>query len=514
MAPPTGLDFYDAELRAHHEQLHAAYGIGPGDEVVDIGRAACGGRSWRDQTTQADADSSKSTTAAPERPAPGRQPLARQFFIRWSPRLVQGRERTLTTPRRSKLRPTGHEVDTIGREDEGRVRMEPRAACRVRVGSWFARWGRPACVAATVALLLLAAPGFATATAERAAPGKTTRGTVISNGDEYRYRYYTPKSYSPAHAAPLVVVVHGCQTTAKQEQAITRYDRLAERKGFVVLYPDVDAAGRTQPGPLRDCWKFLDPNSWKRGSGDSAAIADMTRAIMAKRSIARGRVYLAGISAGGLMASVEAAAYPDIYAAVAVMSSSAYSDWTCFTSGGGIPVNTSAQLAFDEMGRRARVVPTFVLGGDSDLAFPWSCTAKALEQGLRTANLVADGSQQGPISLEPATIRRGQEPGGHAYTVRIYHDPSGCRVGESWRIHGMGHFWSGGTTDPAYAGYTDVKGPSAAKATWAFFQRYRKSDTGLPCAEAPPRGPLGGSARQVPGGATLRIHLGNRRAPR
>ena len=31
------LDFYDAELRAHHEHLRAAYGIGPGDEVVDIG---------------------------------------------------------------------------------------------------------------------------------------------------------------------------------------------------------------------------------------------------------------------------------------------------------------------------------------------------------------------------------------------------------------------------------------------------------------------------------------------
>jgi ubiquinone/menaquinone biosynthesis C-methylase UbiE len=32
-----GLDFYDAELRAHHEHLHAAYGIGRGDEVLDIG---------------------------------------------------------------------------------------------------------------------------------------------------------------------------------------------------------------------------------------------------------------------------------------------------------------------------------------------------------------------------------------------------------------------------------------------------------------------------------------------
>jgi SAM-dependent methyltransferase len=33
----SGLDFYDAELRAHHEHLRAAYGIRPGDEVVDIG---------------------------------------------------------------------------------------------------------------------------------------------------------------------------------------------------------------------------------------------------------------------------------------------------------------------------------------------------------------------------------------------------------------------------------------------------------------------------------------------
>jgi ubiquinone/menaquinone biosynthesis C-methylase UbiE len=37
VSSPTSLDFYDAELRAHHEHLRAAYGIGPGDEVVDIG---------------------------------------------------------------------------------------------------------------------------------------------------------------------------------------------------------------------------------------------------------------------------------------------------------------------------------------------------------------------------------------------------------------------------------------------------------------------------------------------
>jgi len=37
VSTPTSLDFYDAELRAHHEHLRAAYGIGRGDAVLDIG---------------------------------------------------------------------------------------------------------------------------------------------------------------------------------------------------------------------------------------------------------------------------------------------------------------------------------------------------------------------------------------------------------------------------------------------------------------------------------------------
>lgn len=37
VSAPNSLDFYDAELRAHHEHLRAAYGISPGDEVVDVG---------------------------------------------------------------------------------------------------------------------------------------------------------------------------------------------------------------------------------------------------------------------------------------------------------------------------------------------------------------------------------------------------------------------------------------------------------------------------------------------
>jgi SAM-dependent methyltransferase len=37
VSSPTSLDFYDAELRAHHEHLRAAYGVSAGDDVLDVG---------------------------------------------------------------------------------------------------------------------------------------------------------------------------------------------------------------------------------------------------------------------------------------------------------------------------------------------------------------------------------------------------------------------------------------------------------------------------------------------
>jgi poly(hydroxyalkanoate) depolymerase family esterase len=338
---------------------------------------------------------------------------------------------------------------------------------------------------ATSTLVLLAfAPGVATAAPDPTDPGQTTSATVTSNGTEYPYLLYTPTSYRAGRPAPLMVVVHGCQTTAAQEQKVTLYDKLAERAGFVVLYVDVDALGRTQPGPANQCWKFPYPPAWSRDGSDAAAIADMTRAVMATRAVDPERVYLVGVSAGGLMASIDAAAYPDLYAAVGIVESAGYVDFPCFATGVGIPVTTSAQLAFEQMGPRARIVPIFVIGSNGDLAFPAACANKAIEQGLRTDNLVISGSQDGPIALTPAAVRHEQKPGGDTYTVSSYRDPDGCLIGERTIIDGMPHAWPGGTSDPAYAGYSEPKAPSGAEISWAFFRRYAKRETSMPCAEA------------------------------
>ena len=70
--------------------------------------------------------------------------------------------------------------------------------------------------------------------------------------------------------------------------------------------------------------------------------------------------------------------------------------------------------------------------------------------------------------------------------MSTYLDSDGCRIGERWLIHGMNHFWSGGSSDPELANFTDPKGPSGAEVTWSFLSRYTKSSTATPCATASP----------------------------
>lgn len=340
----------------------------------------------------------------------------------------------------------------------------------------------------TATLLAVLAVGLAPASAHAADPpdpGSTQTSQFESQGNVYPYIVYVPTTYDRTHPAPLVVMTHGCQTTADQQMRANLYNRVAEREHFVVLYPDVDAAEAQSPGATQRCWQFPAPTSWHRDSGDPAAIAGMTRAVIGHWQIDPERVYMVGMSAGSFMTSIMAAAYPDLFAAVAINAGGAYADGTCLVAPVGMPVETSAQLAYTEMGPRARVVPRLVTGGDADSGIPPACADKALEQGLRTNNLVISGTQGGPFPLKPTSVREEPKPGGYASTVSTYRDPDGCIVGERWLIHGMNHFWPGGSSDPKLKDFTDPKGPNGAEVSWRFLSRYTKRETAMPCAETP-----------------------------
>ncbi|MDB5855867.1 MAG: hypothetical protein JWR22_3908, partial [Herminiimonas sp.] len=64
------------------------------------------------------------------------------------------------------------------------------------------------------------------------------------------YWLYLP-STAAAEPMPLLVMLHGCQQTATQFADGTRMNRLAEEKGFAVLYPQQSLRGH----PNR-CWHW------------------------------------------------------------------------------------------------------------------------------------------------------------------------------------------------------------------------------------------------------------------
>ncbi len=303
-------------------------------------------------------------------------------------------------------------------------------------------------------------------------------------GEIYPFAVYVPPGRATDAALPLVVVLHGCNMTAAQQAAASGYDALARQKRFVVLYPDVDPIDAFEGR----CWKGIwNPTAEGRGRGDAGAIADMTRTVMARWPIDRSRVYAIGISAGAFETSILGAVYPDLYAAIGIHSGAEYMGGEAGCLGAGqSPAETAAtsRAAFTAMGPRAHVMPVIIFHGDADHTVPYHCGQQALAQWLRTDDLVLEHERRPRLATSP-TVTQGVVPGGgRAYTVEAYGDRRGCPVAELWTIHGMGHYWSGGSPDPASARYSDPHGPSAAVGSWAFFSHWRLSGPVGACARS------------------------------
>jgi poly(hydroxyalkanoate) depolymerase family esterase len=345
------------------------------------------------------------------------------------------------------------------------------------------------------ALVIAVAAGAAAAVALTAAGvGHNTQGVLRAaryehgqlsvGGAQYSYSVYVPSSVAPGSRVPLVVLLHGCTTSADQQSAASGYNPLAQKHRFVVLYPDVDAADAINGRCWRGIW---DPNTETRGHGDAAAIAAMTRAAIGRWHIDPDRVYAIGMSAGAFETAILGADYPDLYAAIGIHSGAAYlgGELGCLTAKPR-PSDTTvlARAALTQMGARARVMPVIVLHGDRDERVPYRCGRQALAQWLATDRLALRRARLPALPSSPSRIVRATVPGGHSYTVSSYTDRGGCLIAQLWTIHGMGHAWSGGSPSPRSARFTDPRGPSAAAASWAFFSRWRLARPAQKCSRA------------------------------
>jgi len=129
------------------------------------------------------------------------------------------------------------------------------------------------------------------------------------DGFSRRYLLHTPSDYDGSQPLPLVIAVHGRLGTARSMARSSGFDELVDQAGFIVVYPD---------GYRR---------SWADGRGGSpaeeAGVDDVAyfdallEAVADDVSVDPERVYIAGISNGGMMAQRLACERTERFAAVA-----------------------------------------------------------------------------------------------------------------------------------------------------------------------------------------------------
>jgi polyhydroxybutyrate depolymerase len=258
--------------------------------------------------------------------------------------------------------------------------------------------------------------------------GKSNQ-TVSAGGLTRTFVYYAPADLDPNTPAPVVIVAHGWTMSGQEMFDITQYSRIADREGFVVVFPD------GEPGSVGP-WN-VGQNACPStllvlplGAGDDQAFVDaMLEFAEADRCLDRDHVFMTGFSMGGYFSNETGCLRPDI-AAIAPHSGGSHDLASCASS------------------RK----PTIIFHGTTDGLIPVTCGREARDRWA-ARNGCGTEVESRAVMGGTCEFSRDCPPDGQVALCLF---------------EGMAHGWAGGIGSAnAFPEYE-----SASELGWEFFTTY------------------------------------------
>lgn len=276
--------------------------------------------------------------------------------------------------------------------------------------------------------------------------------SLLHDGRKRTLRIYLP----PGHSEPLpvVLVLHGGGGTGGGMEWLTRrgFNRIADRDGAIVVYPDgID-------------------HGWNDGRGANRSAADAAvddagflRALPAQLAslhpVDRARLYVTGISNGGMMSYRLACDAAEVFAAAA-------------------PVAANMAVELDGRCHPARARPLLIMNGVDDPIMPWHGGLIRVLWMTRGTVLSSEESAARWLSLdhcgalEPQAVIEADPADGTSAAPRSARCADGGEV-RLYEIRGGGHTWPRGEPylTPRIVGRVS-RALDANETIWAFFRAH------------------------------------------
>lgn len=275
-------------------------------------------------------------------------------------------------------------------------------------------------------------------------------GTLTWAGRERTWVTHVPRAIKYGRPMPLVVALHGGGGRGEGMAGMSGLSELAEREGFLVTYPD--GTSRLFADHLLT-WNAGDCCGYARSAGvdDTGFIGAMLDALAQGYPVDPARVFVTGMSNGGMMAHLLGSRLAGRIAAIAPVA-------------GALPPG---------LPRPARPMAVIIFHGTADEHVPYAGGrgARALDRHAPRTPVAeavrywrnADGCSGTPVTESRGSVRTETWGGGAEGSEVVL-----------VTIRGGGHAWPGGTRGRWLGGDPPTREVNASEVMWEFFRHHAR----------------------------------------